>query len=362
MSEKVKEFRARTSISTSACKFTWEIENFSLCSLEGVEYLLSPKFIVDDSLITTWCLRLYPNKGECIAIYLSRISSDSSAHYVTANLSLIRVNKFKRCANVLDNCLYEGSSCDWGFDDVIDRKKLFGEDRFVLLPNDTLTVMCELKVSRVDDVTTSELTEESKAVESPNCNVFHVPKPLQRNLKCLYENKKYSDFIIKVGDEELKVHKLILCARSSVFDTMLNCDMKENLTNCLEITDFDLLVIEIMLRYIYYGHVMGLTSEISIQLYSAAEKYNLPDLKDICVKYLLRNLDIANICDVLTLGELHNEPQLKISAQNFICMNAAAIQETEKWLDLSKAMPDLVTSLYRLVISQTKQEVHKELK
>ncbi|KAG8192305.1 hypothetical protein JTE90_002127 [Oedothorax gibbosus] len=185
--------------------------------------------------------------------------------------------------------------------------------------------------------------------------ILENPDSLMDDLQHMYTSQMFSDFTLKVGDEELKVHKLILCARSSVFNsTMLNCDMKENRTNCLEITDFDPSIVKTMIHYIYCGKVQDFSPELSIKLYSIADKYNLQDLKNICVEYILGNINIDNVCDVLTSGELHDEPQFKTAARDFICTNAVAIQETEKWLSLSKTMPHLILDMNRLVISQMK--------
>ncbi|KAG8192297.1 hypothetical protein JTE90_002120 [Oedothorax gibbosus] len=121
--------------------------------------------------------------------------------------------------------------------------------------------------------------------------ILENPDSLMDDLQHMYTSQMFSDFTLKVGDEELKVHKLILCARSSVFNTMLNCDMKENRNNCLEITDFDTSIVKTMIHYIYCGHVQDFSPELSIKLYSIADKYNLQDLKDICVEYILENPD-----------------------------------------------------------------------
>ncbi|KAG8192308.1 hypothetical protein JTE90_002129 [Oedothorax gibbosus] len=359
MSENVKKFRGRTQLLKEACDFKWSIENFSsICSAKTKvkEPLISETFTTgESSLETEWCIYLNFSDDNSIGIHLKRISNKSLRHYVLSSFSIIGSDEIKYYSTEHeDGDLYNDSSNGWGYSNFVDdRKKLFEEEKLLLLPNDTLTIVCEFQVSVIDASIVSELTQDSNTIHSSKSD-FKNPDSLMDDFQHLYASQMFADFTIKVGDEEFKCHKIILCARSSVFHTMLTTDMKENLTNCLEITDFDPSIVKTMIHYIYCGQVQDLTPEISIQLYFIADKYNLQDLKDICVEYILGNINMDNICDVLTLLELHDEPQLKTAARDFICANAVAIQETEKWLSLSKNMPYLILDMNRLVISQMK--------
>ena len=59
-----------------------------------------------------------------------------------------------------------------------------------------------------------------------------------------------SDFVLICQGEEMKAHKLILCARSPVFRAMLQSKMSENATGEVKIDDVDKEVLKEMLRYI----------------------------------------------------------------------------------------------------------------
>lgn len=361
MSKNVKEVNGRTLIPIETCNFTWSIENFSLCSYKCGQHLTSPMFTTAKSFLTTWCLNLYPNgkkKGESdgkIGIYLTRTSADSSAHYAIFKISFIGANLANYYSVDFEH-VYDSPKSGWGSYDFIDRNTLLETERLSLLPQDTLTVKCELKTSRVDNDVVSELTEDSNSIDYSTPVVSKKPDSLLCDLRNLYESEIFSDFTLKVGDQKLLVHKNILCARSSVFNTMLKHDMKEKLTNCAEINDLEPNVVKIMVRYMYCGQIEDLCPEVCIQLYSAAEKYDLRDLKKVCVEYLLGNMTVENVCDVLTLGDLHIETELVAAARNFICMNASSIQETEKWLNLSLTKPDLVFALNKVIITERRKK------
>ncbi|KAG8192296.1 hypothetical protein JTE90_002119 [Oedothorax gibbosus] len=296
-SENVKKLRCCTQLLKEAGNFEWSIKNFvSICSekKQDKECLFSETFTTgESSLETKWYIELEFTNFDTIGVYLTRLSNKSLRHYVTDSVSIFVYDK--KYYNYQDNkgILYNSSSYhnSLGYDNFINRKKLFEFSSFnnlirllLVQPNDTLTIVYEFNISVIDASIVSELTQDSTSV-------FKNPDSLMDDLQHLYTNQMFSDFTIKVGDEELKCHKNILCARSSVFNTMLTTVMKENLTNCLEITDFDRSIVKTMIHYIYCGQVQDFSPELSIKLYSIADKYNLQDLKDICVEYILENPD-----------------------------------------------------------------------
>ncbi|KAG8181914.1 hypothetical protein JTE90_012470 [Oedothorax gibbosus] len=350
MSENVKEFESHTFISSESCKFRWSIDNFSLCGLRDQEHLTSPEFKTGQSSPTTWRLKLYPNEtDEIVGIYLERSSKDSIAHYACFNLSIIGPNGYLYYNYRVSYYLYNEHNKNYGYQNFMYRKTLLSKDIFDYLPKNILTIMCELTTSKTDDYKTSELTESSFKPTTSSV-VLKKLDTLLFDLQHLYNSKMFSDFTLRVGDEEFKAHKNILCARSSVFNTMLNCEMEEKLTNCVKITDFDPPTVRKMLNYIYCGQVEDLTPEVALQLYSAAEKYNLQDLKDICDGYLSNNLSVDIFCDALILAKLHNGERLMTATKIFFKVNTAVIKKNEKWCSLSKTNPDLVISMYEAIV------------
>uniref|UniRef100_A0A914QAT9 BTB domain-containing protein n=1 Tax=Panagrolaimus davidi TaxID=227884 RepID=A0A914QAT9_9BILA len=84
------------------------------------------------------------------------------------------------------------------------------------------------------------------------------------------------DVTIVVGEQELKVHKWILCVKSSVFKAELNSGMKEALENKITITDFSFETVEIFLHYCYERYVYNLIiEENASELLHFADKYNI---------------------------------------------------------------------------------------
>ncbi|CAL1272436.1 unnamed protein product [Larinioides sclopetarius] len=335
MFAKRREIQARTRIPVETCHFKWSVENFSFYVCKVGTELKSPIFMCGSSFLTSWNLKLYPNgsdKDESegkVGIYLTRTSTDKSAHFAAFRLSFLSVNQEKHCAGDFEY-LFDKPVSGFGSNNFIDRNLLLGAKRTLLLPNDVLTISCELKTSRVND----DLSSEGRGQYSnlPEEIKFSNSYSLAKDLRALFDNELYSDLTIKSGEETFFVHRCILSARSSVFANMLKHKMKENLTNCLEISDVDPVVVKKMASFIYGEQVGNLTVEIAIELYSTAERYDLKDLKTVCVSFITSHLTTDNVCDVLLLGDLHDDIELASAAKNFIYMNASVVQETEKWI------------------------------
>nr|CAD2195865.1 unnamed protein product [Meloidogyne enterolobii] len=78
----------------------------------------------------------------------------------------------------------------------------------------------------------------------------------ERNLlKNLFLDKTLSDFVIKIGDEKINVHRCILAQNSSVFLTMFEQNMIEARNGELEIVDSSPECFKAMIEYFYHGKI-----------------------------------------------------------------------------------------------------------
>jgi hypothetical protein len=124
--------------------------------------------------------------------------------------------------------------------------------------------------------------------------------------------RRYDVTIVANDDVVLKAHKAIICARSPVFDKMFSTGMKETLTGKLNIIEFDSVVINELLRFIYCGKVENI-ADIDIDLYNAAEKYDIKDLKSRCMESILKRLNTNNAVQIVDFAHRFNIKNLKIS-------------------------------------------------
>lgn len=113
----------------------------------------------------------------------------------------------------------------------------------------------------------------------------------------MFEEDVLADFEICTSDRQLlKAHKAILAARSPVFHAMLRSDTQEAQIRSVKIMDFDSMVIRELLRFIYCDKVEGLR-KVDRELVFAADKYQLDDLKKLCLDSITSTLDLDNVLE-----------------------------------------------------------------
>ena len=127
-----------------------------------------------------------------------------------------------------------------------------------------------------------------------------------------------SDFCLIVGEKELKVHKIILGARSPYFKAMFSSENEENRKNLVEITDFELEVIEALLKFLYTGKIPEMNEEFVRDLLRATDYFQVEQLKSKCEDFLIGKLSVANAADTILLADSCNSTKLKNKALEFV--------------------------------------------
>ncbi|KAL6953833.1 hypothetical protein U1Q18_046963 [Sarracenia purpurea var. burkii] len=173
----------------------------------------------------------------------------------------------------------EESHSGWGLRDFLKKNTLFNNAK--LLPNDKLTIFCQITYSQM--IFTSTSHQSNSITFQPS-----VPNNrLSEELGSLLKNGKFSDVTILVNGTEYPVHKTLLVARSAVFTAMF--DQK------------------------------------------AADKYDLGELKALCENVLSNNLSADSAAKTLALADLHHASELKSKTMNYIVTNASKVMSTEGW-------------------------------
>lgn len=127
------------------------------------------------------------------------------------------------------------------------------------------------------------------------------------DFKKMLENEALSDFQLETSDGVvLKAHKVILAARSPVFFTMLTTDMEEKLKGSANVPDFNSIVMKEILSFIYCNEVNNL-DDIVFDLIYAAEKYQIKELKKLCLQHIASMLHVENVVNALIIVNLVSE-------------------------------------------------------
>lgn len=313
----------------------WTISHYSFQDARKKK-LRSSTFTSDfDGMNTcTWYLTLKPRgapKGDdFISLYL-KLDPSSECKNVYAKLRFSIMNSEQIETHHLETSIHKyaigdnGKSLIFRRDNKFLKRNVLFNAKDELLPNDKLTIFCQITYSQV--IFTNSYHQSD--------SITHQPSPpnnrLSKDFESLLNNKDFADVIISVDGVEYQALKAVLAARSSVFSAMFKTNgMQESVKNRIEITDISQNVLEEMLRYIYTGNVNNL-HELADELFEAADKYDLDELKEMCLNFMSSNLSVDTAAKTLILADLHHADELKSKTMNYIVMNACKVMCTEGW-------------------------------
>lgn len=145
----------------------------------------------------------------------------------------------------------------------------------------------------------------------------------------VFDQESLVTFII--GDERLYANKNVICAKSIVFQSMLNCQVKESV-NEVKITDVEYDILKLLLSYMQFCFIPNLNVEnieILSDLLIAADKYDVQDLKILCELHLIKLVNIENYAEILTKVCLNDTKYLEKYIVEFIQVQPKCIFKPE---------------------------------
>lgn len=148
-------------------------------------------------------------------------------------------------------------------------------------------------------------------------------QPLSRKstLRCLslmLEDGIHADVTIETSGGSLKAHKAILASSSPVFESMFLHDLKEKQSSTIKIEDMSLESSSALLSCIYGTIKIEDFWKHRPSLLDAANKYNMPDLKDLCEESLLEDINPSNVLERLHEAWLYQLHKLKKACLTYL--------------------------------------------
>ncbi|XP_034591629.1 BTB/POZ and MATH domain-containing protein 1 [Setaria viridis] len=330
--------RTRTA-STSALEtargtHAFKIAGYSLHRGLGVgKFVRSATFAVGGH---DWSICFYPDgwdssedHADWVAVFLELMSTKDANAVVRASFDFRLVDQATGRSTVLVNQVtplsFTSKAAAVGAPCIQKRKNL---EASTFLRDDCLVIECDLTVI-VNEPRVVE--EEAAAVSRPQ-----VPPPdLSENLGRLLEEKRGSDVAFKVGDEVFPVHKIILAARSPVFNAELFGPMaaaaeKDTAAGgqlCIAVEEMHPDVFRALLHFVYTDTMPGMgefddadddSKEMTKHLLVAADRYAMERLKLMCEDVLCQSLHVDNVAAMLALADQHQCRALGDACAEFI--------------------------------------------
>ena len=143
------------------------------------------------------------------------------------------------------------------------------------------------------------------------------------------------------SERRFRCHKLVLSSNSQYYERMFSSDYCENKGN-VKVTDISSDTMEKLLRYLYTYCVPK--TDIDEQLYYAADKYEISELKDICEKELAKGISLENIVSLAVAASLCGSNEFKSNIFGFLSGQWNNIQSSDQ-SQLAIHYPDILTHL-----------------
>lgn len=127
----------------------------------------------------------------------------------------------------------------------------------------------------------------------------------------MLEEGIHADVTIKTSGGFLKAHKAVLASSSPVFSSMFEHDLREKKSSTIEIEDMSLEACSALLNFIYGSIEQKDFWKHRLALLSAADKYDIFDLKGCCEESLLEDINTSNVLERLHEAWLYQLNKLK---------------------------------------------------
>eukprot|EP00898_Chlorokybus_atmophyticus_P006348 jgi/Chlat1/6714/Chrsp50S06427 len=328
------------------------ISGYSLAKGMGIgKYIASETFSVGGY---DWAMYFYPDgkNEEDSAQYVSLfIALASEGHDVRALFELMMMDQSDKADHKVHS--HFGRALESGPYTLKYRGSMWGYKRFFkrlnlensgYLKDDTLDIRCTV------GVVVSSTTGQQR------CTIPVPPSKLGSDLLTLLESGQNTDVVFDVDSEEFRAHKLILCARSPVFQALLNSPMREGAEGKVLVEDVKAPVFKALLQYIYSGSLEDSvlsTNTMAQHLLAAADRFALDRLRLMCEAKLCESLDVSTAATTLALAEQHNAMQLRSVCLQFTAQNLGAVMASEGYEHMSKSCPSLQQALLRAIAGLT---------
>ncbi|GBM76951.1 TD and POZ domain-containing protein 4 [Araneus ventricosus] len=350
---------ARTRLRPDRHFFVWAIREFSTLQRE------QEKKIILNTTSTgelTFNLFLTENDGEEYVNISTRISNDEDSDYYTVKICLLDFEG--KVVHSKEDSLYFWKDSE--FHNFFKKGRLM-DDKKSLLPNDVLSLRCEVETNAKPVWSVIEnyryfnsmslgiiTTDAGEILRWEQDETSNVASSFTKAIKSLLEEGTLSDVSLRAGSQSFPAHKCILSARSPVFKAMFGGDMKEKTSKCVEIPDLDEDTLSKLLSYIYADTVGELQWRGAVDLYRAADKYELLDLKRRCSTFLKSDLSVSSVCAVLGVADLHHDRELREAGQDFVMGQGAEFFTSDTWRSFKEENSKLAWEIMERIVCSMK--------
>ncbi|XP_071500870.1 kelch-like protein 2 [Diadema antillarum] len=141
------------------------------------------------------------------------------------------------------------------------------------------------------------------------------------------------DIVLRVGDHEIRAHRLVLASCSAYFHAMFTNDMSESHRSEVTLHEIDSDAVELLVSFAYTAKIV--IGERNVQaLLPAASLLQMESVRDACCKFLVGQLDPSNCLGIRRFADTHGCFDLEQSSRQYALHNFCHVVNTEEFLQL----------------------------
>ncbi|CAG9811222.1 unnamed protein product [Chironomus riparius] len=134
-----------------------------------------------------------------------------------------------------------------------------------------------------------------------------IQNDLLGDLKKFLQNENVKDFKIIIGSKEFMVHKFLLAARSPTLAETFSENPDAESLKLIDITEE---MFEKILKFLYTDELPGEAGMNYVQLFGAAGRLQIIELKNFAVEKILENISNLNALELLTMANRYKNDEL----------------------------------------------------
>ncbi|XP_059158702.1 kelch-like protein 8 [Physella acuta] len=165
---------------------------------------------------------------------------------------------------------------------------------------------------------------------------MNSPEICTEVVKCLgivWTDKKFLDFTIKIHNDTITCHKLVLAACSEFFQALFRSGMREITENCVELKDVSYEIFQLILKTLYTG-VNVLTLDNFIHVWRAVHMLQINFMIKMCERFANNAITMDNWENIYVTAKLFGSTFVLDKLQSFMLRNFEKISISATFLQL----------------------------
>lgn len=175
---------------------------------------------------------------------------------------------------------------------------------------------------------------------------------------------RFCDIVLRVENEEIHAHRIVLIAFSPYFRAMFGPHTKESAENCIQFPSLNAEAVRALIDFAYTGEIV-ITGDNVQDLLITSNFLNVLSVQKACCDFIKANLDVFNCLDVFIFADFQGCNELRSDSKLFITQHFLEVALQPMFLEIPEELfleliaDDYVVTGDRLTIPIPTQQEEK---